>query len=71
MMVLQSLSFIVSPLIQVDDVVVVSASDPDSLLPLLCSWIDNIYVSTEKLRKGVVEENHSLTGRVHSLEMEV
>ena len=49
----------------------VSASDPDSLLPLLCSWIDNIYVSTEKLRKGVVEENHSLTGRVHSLEMEV
>ena len=50
MMDLQSLSFIASPLVQVDDALVVFASDSDSILLLLCSRIDNLYVLTEKLR---------------------
>ena len=73
MMDLQSLSFIASPLVQVDDALVVFASDSDSILLLLCSRIDNLYVLTEKLRIYIyiVEENHNLTGRVHSLGVEV
>ena len=71
MMDLQSLSFSASPLIQADDEMVIPVSDPGSLLPLLFSRIDNLYITTEELRKGVVEKNINLAGRVQSLGAEV
>ena len=57
LMNLQSLSFTSSPLVQADDTLVISPSDPDTFFSLLCSRIDSLYVSIEKLRKGGVEVN--------------
>lgn len=57
LMNLQSLSFTSSPLVQGDDALVIYPSDPDIFFSLLYSRIDSLYVSIEKLRKGVVEVN--------------
>lgn len=46
-------------------------NDDDSLLPLICSLVDTLYVSSEKLRKGVVAENLALSGQVHFSGIEV
>ena len=71
MMDIQSLSFVASSLVQADDELAISASDPDSLLPILCSRVDTLYISSEKLRKGFVAEDLVLSGQVHSLGIEV
>ena len=68
---IQSLSIVAFSLIQADDELVISTSNPDSLLPLLCSLEDTFYVSSEKFRKGVVEENLVLSSQVYSLGVEV
>ena len=68
---IQSLSIVAFSLVQADDELVISTSNSDSLLPLLCSLEDTFYVSSEKFRKGVVEENLVLSSQVHSLGVEV
>ena len=60
MMDIQSLSFVAFSLVQADDKLVISASGPISLLPLLCSRVDTLYVSSEEFRKGVDAENLAL-----------
>ena len=52
---LDSMLFLATPLVQTDDVLTVSSSDPDTLFPLLCSRIDMLHLSSEKLRTGLVD----------------
>ena len=51
---LDSTTFLATPLLQADDVLAVS-SDSDTLFPLLCSRIDMLHLSSEKLRTGLVD----------------
>ena len=58
-------------MIQADDVLVVFFSDPDTLFPLFCSRIDMLHLSSEKLRKGLVDCQKNLHYTFQSLGIEV
>ena len=67
---LDSTTFLATPLLQADDVLAVS-SDSDTLFPLLCSRIDMLHLSSEKLRTGLVDCQTSLADSFQSLGIEV
>lgn len=58
---LDSRSFLAIPSVLVDGGLVVSPSDLDTLFPLLCSRIDMLHVSSEKLRTGLVDCQKQIT----------
>ena len=68
---LDSISFLDNPLVQADDVLAVSSSDPDTLFPLLCSRIEMLHLSFEKLRTGLVDCQTILADSFQSLGIKV
>ena len=67
---LESISFFATPLVQAGDVLTVSPSDPDTFFPLLCSRVDILQLSSEKLRTGLVDCQTTIADIFQSLGIE-